>query len=712
MPRCIRWAPAAAFAVALAMPMSTPVLARPRPAKRSPSASACRRYDQSPASRTLYPASVYRTTGTVSGPRAVLGGHPTRITGAGSSVTLDFGKEVAGIVKVHFAAASDASQSLGLAFSESPSYVGEQSDASQGGGGADGVLTAAVTAPGSYTMPADKLRGGFRYLTLFLQSSGWVEIDGVSLEFTAAPGKVHPNGYPNYFCSSDRLLDRIWYAGAYTIQLDTIDPTQGRVWPPPASGWENNGDVGVGHSVLVDGAKRDRTVWPGDYGISVPTVFASIGDTTSVRNGLETLYQRQDALGATPYAGPEVNFPGEASDTYLLWTLVETANYYLYTGDKAWLDGIWSQYARAVQYCLMKVDPRGLMLVSGQSDWAPSSTGETVEANSLLYKVLTTGAQLAAVEGASATASGWAARAVQLRAAINNLLWDPAKGAYMDNGHTSSATESPLYPQDGNSLAVWFGVAAGAQAQRVLGYLKGNWNRYGATAPEWNGDISPFPGSMEVYARFTAGDNEDAVALIRREWGYMLAAKVGNGSTFWEGYHKDGSLGYNASYPGAPAGNYTSLAHGWATGPTGALTFYLLGITPATAAGRTYSVIPHPADIAWVSGRLAMPAAAVQARWRQSRSAFTLAVSDAGAGTEGNVAIPRMGADRVIYVNGCEAWNGRRFLGASGIASADEDATYVYFRDVGPGSRTFSWSVASHRKKGRSHRRRRRRAGG
>ena len=654
-----------------------------------PAAKTCQQDNFSPPSRTLSPTTVYRSTGTVARPKALLSGWPTRISGAGSTLTLDFGKDVAGIITLHFTGASDSQQSLGLAFTESRDYVGTSSDASEIN---DGAIIAPVTAPGSYTMPANKLRGGFRYLTLFLQSSGSVELDRVSLAFTAAPGVQRPNAYPNYFCSSDQLLNRIWYAGAYTVQLDTIDPSQGHVWPPPASGWDNSGVVGVGSSVLVDGAKRDRSVWPGDYGIAVPTALASIGDATAIRNGLTTLYQHQDPTGAMPYAGPGINFPGASSDVYSLWSLVATFDYYLATGDKAWLDGIWSQYKEAVQYALDKIDPHGLMFVSGTSDWAPSSTGETVEANALLYHVLETSAQLADAEGDPSTASSYLTEAVQLKTAINGLLWDQSKGAYEDNGYTNGASSSPLHSQDGNSLAVWFGVVdSQARAGQVLTYLKGNWNQYGATAPEWGGKISPFPGSMEVYAHFAGGDDLGALALIRREWGYMLTSTKGTGSTFWEGYDAQGALTYNPYYPGGPAGSYTSLAHGWSTGPTGALTSDVLGIAPESAGGRTYRVIPHPGNLTWADGRLTMPAGTVAVSWRHARNGFALSVTDRGAGTSGVVAVPRFGARRVVYVNGIKAWNGTRFLRARGIETADQDGTYIYFRGVAPGNHTFTW---------------------
>lgn len=199
-----------------------------------------------------------------------------------------------------FGSTSDSGQRVGLAFSESSLYVGNNSDRSSGRDGEDGALYATASANGTYTVPTAQQRGGFRYLTVFLDTSGWVDLTGVSLNFTAAPGKTDPADYANYFSSSDDLLNRIWYAGAYTVQLNTIASHQGRAWPPPSSAWDNGATVGVGDSVLVDGAKRDRTVWPGDMGIAVPTQYAYSNDLVSTRNALTTMYNAQSAEGEIP----------------------------------------------------------------------------------------------------------------------------------------------------------------------------------------------------------------------------------------------------------------------------------------------------------------------------------------------------------------------------------------------------------------------------
>jgi hypothetical protein len=620
---------AIALTAVLSLSAFTPVAAaQGRPGERD---------NFSPSSRTVTPTAVARTTGSVGSPSAVLRGRPTTLTGAGASITLDFGKEVGGLASVHFAKATAPDQKLGLAFTESSLYIGTTSDASNGGSGPDGALTAAAAPGAAWTVPQAQLRGGFRYLTLFSQSSGPIVLDGVSVAITFAPGVADLRDYANSFSSSDPLLNRIWYAGAYTVQTNTIAPATGRVWGPPASGWDNSGTVGGGDSVLVDGAKRDRTVWPGDLGVSVPTEFASLGDVTPTRNALTTLYQHQQPSGELPFAGPQVDFYG--SDTYHLWTLIGTANYYQYSHDSAWLAANWAGYRKGLAFSLGKVGADGLMTVTGTADWARGDQGgENLEANSLLYQALVTGAELAGTQGDTASATAWRAAADKVKAGVNAQLWDERAGQYRDN------PTSTLYPQDGNSLAVWYGLADDVRAQRVSASLTRNWNSFGATTPEKNSEIGTFPGSLEVQAHLQAGDSARALDLIRREWGYMLDSPLGTGSTFWEGYLANGQPGYG--------GAYMSASHGWATGPTSALTFYVLGIRPQSLTGG-YLVKPEPGDLTHTEGSLKTPLGNIELAWSHdiARGSFTETL-DAPAGAVSQVEVPTFGAQTRVTVNG------------------------------------------------------------
>jgi len=629
----------------------------------------------SPTSRTLKPTAIHRTSGSVANPQNVLSGQPTRLSGSQSAVTLDFGKEVGGVATLSFGATSGSGQRVGLAFSESSLYVGTNSDRSSGRDGEDGALYATAAANGTYTMPTARQRGGFRYLTVFLDTSGWVDLTGVSLAFTADPGKANPADYANYFHSSDDLLNRIWYAGAYTVQLNTIASDEGRAWPPPATEWDNGATVGVGDSVLVDGAKRDRTVWPGDLGIAVPTQYAYSNDLTSTRNALSTMYDVQSAEGEIPWSGPPFNLTG--SDTYHTWTLLGTATYYNYTGDRAWLDSEWANYTRGMAFIINKIDGNNLLNVTRTQDWARvGQGGENISANALLYGALRNGVTLAQVKGDSALAANWAAKAAAVKAAANSRLWDASKGLYKDN------PTSGLYPQDGNSLAVWYGLTdSAAKSRGIVGQLATRWGIYGPITPEWGGNVSPFAGGMELNAHFAANDDHTALAQIRRTWGHMLNSDIGTRSTFWEGIRADGGLAYG--------GSFMSLAHGWSSAPTSTLTFDVLGTTPESATGA-YRFVPHPGDLTSAEGRITMPQGAIDASWSRVPAAGTYSAHlTSPAGTNGRIGVPKFGGSDVsVSVNGNVVWSNGTFTPTSGITGASQDDTYVYLTGVAPGSYT------------------------
>jgi hypothetical protein len=217
----------------------------------------------------------------------------------GSNVTglvFDFGVEVGGIITVNYTH-TGASTTLGLAFTESKLWIGRNSDNSNGGAKADGALVTSISArSGSYVMPLANLRGGFRYLTLFLPTNSTgstLRIDNVSLEIGFQPTWSDLRAYQGYFHSSDDLLNKVWYSGAYTLQTNAVPPKTGRHAITSNGGWVNDAYCGTGTTVLLDGAKRDRWVWTGDMGIASRSSFASTGDMESVKNALQVIYDSQ-----------------------------------------------------------------------------------------------------------------------------------------------------------------------------------------------------------------------------------------------------------------------------------------------------------------------------------------------------------------------------------------------------------------------------------
>jgi hypothetical protein len=79
-------------------------------------------------------------------------------------------------------------------------------------------------------MPDKLLRGGFRYLTLFLISNATtsVELSNISLEIGFQPTWPNLRAYQGYSHSNDELLNRIWYSVAYTLQTNSVPVNSGR----------------------------------------------------------------------------------------------------------------------------------------------------------------------------------------------------------------------------------------------------------------------------------------------------------------------------------------------------------------------------------------------------------------------------------------------------------------------------------------------------
>lgn len=102
-------------------------------------------------------------------------------------------------------------------------------------------------------------------MTLFLltNSKAKVEINNIAVEMDFQPTWSNLRAYQGYFHSNDELLNRIWYSGAYTIQSNSVPVNTGRQVPFVINGWANDGELGPGETIIVDGAKRDRAVWPG-----------------------------------------------------------------------------------------------------------------------------------------------------------------------------------------------------------------------------------------------------------------------------------------------------------------------------------------------------------------------------------------------------------------------------------------------------------------
>jgi hypothetical protein len=250
-------------------------------------------------------------------------------------------------------------------------------------------------------------------------------------------------------------------------------------------------------------------------------------------------------------------------------------------------------------------------------------------------------ATVAAWIGEQAKATAWRARIAPLASAFQQAFWDGSAGAYVD------ATTGPvLHPQDGNVFAVLSGLAGLGRARSALHYLEGHdWQPYGAALADndtWHGypwgdqagkRVYPFIGYFELVARYASGLDSSAVALIRREWGYMV--RNGPRSTMWETIGADG---------GPPSDQQPSFDHGWSSGAAPALTQYALGVVPAAPGFGSYVAQPHPADLRWARGVVPTPHGPIKFRWAYGRGVLSATVV---ARVPGRIILPADGAAKL-----------------------------------------------------------------
>jgi hypothetical protein len=292
-----------------------------------------------------------------------------------------------------------------------------------------------------------------------------------------------------------------------------------------------------------------------------------------------------------PYAGYPFDTLGIVSFTYHLYSLIGISYYYKYSGDLEYLTSKWNNFKKGLSWSLSYIDSTGLMNVTSGADWLRVGMGgHNIEANAILYYTLTEGIALAAILNDTASVNLWSSTASSIKSAVNSLLWNPTTSLFTDNETTT------LSPQDGNAWAIKANLTLSAnQTSAISSALKSRWGTYGAPAPEAGTPltISPFIGSFELEAHFIAEDGQAALDLIRTQWGFMLNDPRMTNSTFIEGFSADGSLHY-APYTNDPR---VSHSHGWSTGPTSLMTFYVAGIHLTSSMGETWMISPTMGDL-------------------------------------------------------------------------------------------------------------------
>lgn len=182
-------------------------------------------YVRGPAQSVVRPVAVLSSFGDVTGEEALLtrtGSVVLTMEHGGSepSVVMDYGQNVAGVPWIEVAS-STGKPTLLVSYSESATWTDADGDfegSHNDTGSHDRVETFHVHERA--TVSSGLIQGGQRYQRIALSSPGTLVISDVGLHYTSP--RATAADYRGWFACSSDLLNRVWYDGAYTVQLNQL----------------------------------------------------------------------------------------------------------------------------------------------------------------------------------------------------------------------------------------------------------------------------------------------------------------------------------------------------------------------------------------------------------------------------------------------------------------------------------------------------------
>ncbi|MBR5314078.1 MAG: hypothetical protein IKU45_01545, partial [Clostridia bacterium] len=390
-------------------------------------------------------------------------------------------------------------------------------------------------------------RRAFRFL--LVKTNCKVEIEKVSIKLCMTPSKQL-----GYFKCEDETFNKMWEVGKYTLHINK-------------------------HQEFESCPRNEMKFFTGDGVVDGLVDYYAFGDPSVV---LSSLSLTEPGISSGIRAN-KLDRNVSLGD-YSGWRIIVGYNQYLYFGDKYFVEQFYDEFVSCINWLTEKINSscliyqypyysdqyysnRGVIEFTCNCD----RLGEKPYLNAVFYKSLLCMAEFAEVVGDAERGKYWTELAEKVKKAFNERLWSEENKAYIDTFDTS------YIPQEGNVLAILFGLADADRAEVIKETLKEKlWCEYGSTILSkymqyvrgGNASVSPLMNTYEAEARFRNNDKDGAVELIRRCWGMQLKKGAG---TFWE------------FSPAHPDRRSTQPCHAWSSGVTYLLSAYILGVRPLKA---------------------------------------------------------------------------------------------------------------------------------
>ena len=529
----------------------------------------------------------------------------------GISIVYDFGQVVAGYIRFELASAAGAVVDF---------YPGEQllPDGRvrifDGIPGFDAPIAHRyITRAGAQTWERFEWNG-LRYLQVtFRNCMQPLRVRVVAVNQTNYP--VEPRG--QFECSDD-WLNRIWRAGARTLQLCM-------------------------HDAFVDCPSREQRQWMDAY-LDARINYAAFGDAQ-----LAARMMRQIALSQRPEGLTMMAAPGDFSilgftniPDFCLYWIMTIGDYIQFTGDTKIVDELYPSVVKAMQWFERQLNAEHLLTDVPHwvfVEWAETDKkGQVAALNAQFVAALRVAAQLARVVAHSRAAIHFDDLATRVCDAINNLMWDESRGVYADarrNGKLSRRIS-----QQTNAVMIAFDIAPRERWDRMFEMILDESRLVLTHALGHDGEITPFDAEYNVvqaqtfYSHFLhralrkAGKVDMIVANIRARWSALIA---------------DGESTFRETWQLEPI---TSKCHAWSATPTFDLSTDILGIAPLEPGFARFRVAPHIAHLEWARGAFPTPRGDIQIEWRRDANRFELSLTVPNA-TEAEIILPARAPTRV-----------------------------------------------------------------
>lgn len=393
----------------------------------------------------------------------------------------------------------------------------------------------------------------------------------------------------------------------------------------------------------LDGAKRDRLVWLGDFFHTSRIIGVSTSQSDFVKGTFSKILEFQLPSGQLPIS-PPMGYPTPYNPTifsdgpiyvladYHILGLISFVSYLKYSNDIEFSQQHWPSLKLAVDWlCQQRNSTTGLIDLSayGFTFIGPAS-GSAV--NGASVQALNGMALVATAVGDHESAISWSNFASSLNNTFNERLWNEKLGIY-----SIEEADEDNFSVAGIAFSITSGVASVSRALSSLSHVPslqlgpGYKDSSLANSSDSTVNLSPNTNGFLLSALLDYKQITVARFLLENLWGAMIADEHYSSGASWEYVNQ-------RSEPGL--GLFTSLSHPWGGAPTYVLTEYIAGIRPVEFGYKTWIVEPiyWGLDLDSVSATVQTPAGNLSASWCIEGNMMTIIIRSP-VGTTGRLVV-------------------------------------------------------------------------